>query len=75
VLILLAAWRLLIRVAGVAARFNIPLQGEGIANYEGFALIEVSTWLRPGLYLVVAGGLLALVAAIFHHRLRIRVED
>ena len=75
VLILLAAWRLLIRVAGVAARFNIPLQGEGIANYEGFALIEVSTWLRPGLYLVVAGGILAIVAAIFHKRLQVRVED
>jgi hypothetical protein len=74
VLILLAAWRLLIRVAGVAARFNIPLQGEGVANYEGFAIIEVSTWLRPGLYLVVAGAILAIAAAIFHNRLRVRVE-
>jgi len=74
VLVMLAAWRLLIRVAGVAARFDIPLQGQGVANYEGFAIIEVSTWLRPGLYLVVAGAILAIVAAIFHNRLRIRVE-
>ena len=72
--ILLAAWRLIIRVGSVAARFDIPVQGHGIATYEGFERIEVWTWLRPGLYLIVAGGILAIVAAIFQSRLRLRVE-
>lgn len=71
ILIFLAAWRLLIRVSGVAARFHIPIQGEGIANYEGFAMIEVSTWLRPGLYLVIAGAVLALIASLLHKQLQL----
>jgi hypothetical protein len=71
VLICLAAWRLLIRVAGVAARFHIPIQGEGIANYEGFAMIEVSTWLRPGLYIVIAGAILALLASLLHKKVQL----
>ena len=73
-LVLLSAWRLLIRVGSVAARFHIPLQGHGRASYEGFALIEVSTWIQVGLYLVVVGAICALLAAAFHNRLRVRVE-
>ena len=61
---LLGAWRLLARVAGVAARFEIPLQGSGRAIYEGFAQIEVSTQLEPGTYLIVAGGVLAFLASL-----------
>ena len=72
--VFLAAWRLLVRVESVAARFDIPIQGQGVANYQGFAMIEVSTWLRPGLYLVLAGGLLSIVAAILYNRLRLRFE-
>lgn len=74
VLVLLAAWRLLVRVGSVAARFHIPIQGHGIATYEGFASVEVWTWLRPGLYLIVLAGVLSIAAAIFHSRLRVRVE-
>jgi hypothetical protein len=73
-LVLLATWRLLVRIASVAARFELPIQGHAIGTYGGFADVEVWTWLRPGLYIIVLGSLLALVAAIFHNRLRVRVE-
>jgi len=72
-LVMLSAWRLLIRVGSVAARFEIPLQGHGRASYEGFALIEVSTWIQAGLYLIVLGAICAFIAAAFHNRLRVRV--
>jgi uncharacterized membrane protein (UPF0136 family) len=71
VLTLLGTWRLLARVAGVAARFDIPIQGHGIAVYEGFAQIEVSTQLEMGTYLIVLGGLLAIAASILHSRVRV----
>jgi hypothetical protein len=71
VLTLLGTWRLLARVAGVAARFHIPIQGQGRAVYEGFAQIEVSTQLELGTYLVVAGGVLAILAALFHLHVRL----
>ena len=71
VLTLLGAWRLMIRVAGVAARFEIPIQGEGIAVYEGFANINVWTRLGLGIYLIVAGALLAILAAVLHSKVRI----
>ncbi len=73
ILTLLAAWRLLARVSSVAARFEIPVQGHGIATYEGFSPIEVWTWLRPGLYLIVVAGILALVAGALHERGRLRL--
>jgi len=68
---LLGAWRLLARVAGVAARFEIPLQGAGRAIYEGFAQIEVSTQLEPGTYLIVAGGVLVILASLLYSWVRI----
>lgn len=68
---LLGAWRLMVRVSGVAARFEIPLQGEGRAIYEGFAQIRVWTRLGLGLYLIAAGALLALLAAALHSKVRI----
>jgi len=71
VLVLLGTWRLMARVAGVAARFEIPLQGQGRAVYQGFAQIEVWTKLQPGVYLIVAGGILAILAGILHSRVRI----
>jgi hypothetical protein len=74
ILVLLAAWRLLVRVGSVAGRFEIPIQGHGIATYEGFSPVEVSTWLRPGLYLIVLAGVLCLAASLFHNRLRTRLE-
>lgn len=65
------AWRLLVRVSGVAARFEIPIQGEGIATYESFARIHVWTRIGEGTYWIAAGALLALVAAILHNRVRL----
>jgi len=71
VLVFLASWRLLVRVASVAARFHLPIQGHGFGNYGGFATVEVWTWLRPGLYLIIAGGILAILASLLHPRIRL----
>ena len=71
VITLLGAWRLLAHVTGVAARFDIPIQGQGIAVYEGFAQIEVSTQLELGTYLIVAGGILAILAGLLHSWVRL----
>jgi hypothetical protein len=57
-------------VTGVAARFEIPIQGKGVAVYEGFAQIAVSTQLEVGTYLILAGGVLAILAGILHSRVR-----
>lgn len=69
--VFLAAWRLLIRVEAVAQRFHVPIQGHGIAHQDGFARMEVYTWLQPGFYLIVAGGVVALIAAVLNTRLRV----
>ncbi len=68
---LLGTWRLLARVTGVAARFDIPIQGEGIAVYEGFAQIDVSTQLELGTYLIIAGAVLAILACLLQRWVRI----
>jgi hypothetical protein len=70
-LTLLGAWRLMVRVSGVASRFHIPIQGEGRAIYEGFAQIYVWTRIGVGTYWIVAGALLALLAAVLHTRVRL----
>ncbi|MDZ7843973.1 MAG: hypothetical protein U5K99_04120 [Anaerolineales bacterium] len=70
---LLGTWRLIARVAGVAARFDVPLQGQGIASESGFAQIPIWTQLRMGTYLIIAGAVLAILAAILHSRTRIIV--
>ncbi len=71
VLTLLGAWRLLARVARVAPRFDLPIQGQGRAVYEGFAQIEVSTQLEPGTYLIAAAGILVILASLLHSRVRL----
>jgi len=71
IVVLLGTWRLLARMAGVAARFEIPLQGEGIAVWEGFANIDVWTRIGDGTYYFIAGGLLAILAAVLHSKVRI----
>jgi hypothetical protein len=73
-LALLGAWRLVVRVAGVAARFDIPVQGRAVVRYMGFAPTAVSARLRLGLYLIVAAGVLCLVSSIFHDKLRLRLK-
>lgn len=73
-IILLAAWRLMARIAGVADRFGVPIQGYKIARYEGFSDVQVWTRVDPGLYLAVIAGILALLAFLVHKKIWIRVE-
>jgi hypothetical protein len=70
-LTLLGTWRLLARVAKVADRFHIPIQGQGRAVYEGFAQIYVSTRLESGTYLILAGGILAILIGLLQSWVRI----
>lgn len=75
ILISLGVWRLLDRIAGVAARFHLPIQGYARGNYGGFAQVYVSTWLRPGMYLIILAGILVLVAALLHKKLWLQFES
>lgn len=75
ILIFLGAWRLLMRISDVAARFDLPIQGNTRGNYGGFAEVYVSTWLRPGMYLILAAGALALLAALFQKKLWLQFKD
>lgn len=73
VLPMLAIWRFYSRIADVAERFDMPVQGRGIANYSGFSPLEVTTKLESGIYLMAAGAVLCLLAAILHERVRLRL--
>lgn len=73
-LVALAIWRLLVRIENVTDRFHVPLQGKAIGSLDGFAAVEVTTWFRPGLYLIVIGCLLALLASLFHNKLWVRIN-
>lgn len=70
--VLLGSWRLVARLQGVASRWEIPLQGQGYAQEEGFAMIKVWARIDPGLYLVVFSGVLILLASVLHRRVRVR---
>jgi hypothetical protein len=72
VLALVAARRFYLRIADVADRFGMRVQGHAIATYGGFAPTEVSARLRTGFYLVIASGLLCLLASILHEKIRLR---
>ena len=71
----LGTWRLLVRIAGVAARFALPLQGRARGNYGGFADVYVSTWLRPGLYIIVVAIVVVLLASLLHNKVRLEFRD
>jgi len=71
--IIFGCWRLLDRVEQVAGRFDVPIQGHGFASYQGFAYTEVWTQLHLGLYLMLIGAGLALIAAIFHNKINIKL--
>jgi hypothetical protein len=71
VLTFLAVWRFVARIADVAARFHLGIQGHGIGSLGGFAKVEVWTWIRPGLYLITVGGFLAIVASLLASKLRL----
>ena len=70
---LLGTWRLLARLAGVASRFDIPLQGHGRASYSGFAQIPIWTRIQTGTYLAIAGAAAAILAALLYTSIRIKV--
>lgn len=70
---LLGTWRLLSRLARVAARFDIPLQGQGRATESGFAQIPIWTQIGMGTYLAIAGAVLVILAALLHNWVRIKV--
>lgn len=71
--VFLAAWRLIIRIEGVADRFHVPIQGYAIAHYDGFARMEVYTWFQPGMYLIAAGGVLVILAGLLNSKTRLVV--
>lgn len=71
----LAIWRLLVRIAGVAAVYHMPIQGHTIASYGGFAKVKVWTQLHPGIYLNVAGIFLVLLGAFLLWTTFIRLDE
>ena len=71
VLTFLAVWRFVARIADVADRFHLGIQGHGIGSLGGFAKVEVWTWIRPGLYLISIGALLAIIASFLSSKLRL----
>jgi hypothetical protein len=74
VLTFLAAWRFVSRMADVAGRFELTIQGYGRGSFGGFAKVEVWTWLRPGLYLIIIAGVLAIIASLLEPKLRLEVK-
>jgi len=69
-LALLAVWRFVARITSVASGFSMPIQGHGMAYYSGFEVMPVSARLGVGLYLMVAGAVLCLLASLLHNWLR-----
>lgn len=69
VLVGLAIWRFLDRIAGVAALYEVPIQGHGIGSYGGFAFVDVYTVIQPGLYLASISAVLGILAGLFHQKL------
>ena len=69
VLVGLAIWRFLARIADVAAIYEVPIQGHGVGNYGGFAMVDVYSVLQPGIYLASIVAILGVLAGIFHKKL------
>lgn len=71
VVVLLGTWRFLHRLARVASRFDIPLEGTGTATYMGFSPVNVEAEIRAGTYVIVLAATLCLVAAALHRKLKL----
>lgn len=69
ILVGLAIWRFLIRIAGVARIYEVPIQGHGVGSYGGFAFVDVYTTIQPGIYLATIAVVLGLMAGFFHNKL------
>ncbi len=68
VLVGLAIWRFLVRIGGVAALYEVPIQGHGVGSYGGFAFVDVYTLIQPGLYLAIAATILGVLSGFFHKK-------
>ncbi len=68
---LYGTYRLVARISRVAERYGIPLQGSAV-SYTEIAPTRVTGTIHPGLPLMAAGGLLCLLAALLHSRVRLR---
>jgi hypothetical protein len=73
-LIGLSVWRFLVRMKGIADYFDLPIQGHAIASAGAFAKVEGWTWIQPGLYLISAGGILAIFALILHSWIQLQLK-
>jgi hypothetical protein len=71
VLAFLCVWRFLARIKGLADYFHLPVQGHGIASAGAFAKVPAWTWIQPGLYLIVIGAVLAIIASLLHERIQL----
>ncbi len=49
--------------------YEVPIQGHGVGSYGGFALVEVFTSIRSGLYLAIAAATLGVLSGFFHKKL------
>jgi len=70
---LYGAYRLFMRITGVAARSGIPVQGTATSREE-FAVVTYTSQLHPGLYITLLGAGLCLLAALLHNRARLRAD-
>ena len=69
VLVGLAVWRFLVRIGGVAALYDVPIQGHGVGSYGGFAFVDVYTVIQPGLYFAALSAIIGIVAGFLHQKL------
>ncbi len=70
-LTLYGSYRLLARIAQVAERSGILIQGT-TQTREEFVFMTVTSRIEPAMYLTVAGGVLCLLAALLHNKARLR---
>lgn len=66
----LVLWRFVVRIADMATRFEMPLNGKGMLYYSGFEVMEITNRFGQGLYLTAAASGLAVLAALLHGWLR-----
>jgi hypothetical protein len=66
----LATWRFYVRAASIASRYHMTVQGHAVARWMAFSPLKVAGKLEPGFYLVIAGAVVCLLAALVHGKFR-----
>jgi hypothetical protein len=66
----LVVWRFYARAASIASRYNMTVQGHAVARWMAFSPLKVAGKLEPGFYLVIAGAVVCLLAALVHGKFR-----